>query len=79
MIKQMESPQVRDSGDRRDRGITEAGSNSPDRPQTVEIHVVQLIDTEVNISVNMRMCKFFYCFKRSRRFLEGCLMKNCTQ
>ena len=42
---------------RRDRcayGVTEAGFNSPDRPQTVEIHVAQFIDTEVNISVNMQ-------------------------
>ena len=27
---------------------------SPDRPQTVEIHVVQFVDTKVNTSVNMR-------------------------
>ena len=40
-------------GDRRDRGITEAGSNSPDCPQTMEIHALQFVDTEVNISVNM--------------------------
>ena len=35
-------------------GVTEAGSNSPDRPQTVEIHVALFINTEVNISVNMQ-------------------------
>ena len=61
MAKQMETSQIRDSGesvhgqgDRCDRGDTEAGSNSPDRPQTVEIHAMQFVDTEVNISVNMR-------------------------
>ena len=45
MIKQAEISQFRGpgesvqrQGDRRDRGITEAGWNSPDRPQRVEIH-----------------------------------------
>ena len=45
VIKQVETPQIRDS--------RESGFNSPDRPQTVEIHAVQSIDTDVNISVNM--------------------------
>ena len=31
----------------------QAGFNSADRPQTVEIHAVQFVDAEVNISVNM--------------------------
>ena len=34
-------------------GALQAGFNSPDRPQTVEIHAVQFVDAEVNISVNM--------------------------
>ena len=34
--------------------VTEVGSNSPDHPQTVEIHVVQFVKAEVNISVNMQ-------------------------
>ena len=34
--------------------VTEAGSNSPDRPQTVENHAVQFVGAEVNISVNMQ-------------------------
>ena len=47
VIKQTEIPQIGDPGGSVARGVTEVGSNSPNSPQTVEIHAVQFIDTGV--------------------------------